>query len=155
MTAGYSGTPLAKKLGIKPASRICVRNAPSGYREMLAPLPADVSFTREPTRADIVHLFTSKRAELVAQLKELRTTIADDAALWISWPKRSSKLPTDITEDTIREECLPLGFVDIKVCAVDDTWSGLKLVIRKELREAANGTTAKSGTSAKKRTTRK
>lgn len=116
---------------------------------MLAPLPADVSFTREPARADIIHLFTSTRAELVDQLKELRTTIADDAAVWISWPKRASKLPTDITEDTIRQECLPLGFVDIKVCAVDETWSGLKLVIRKELRKAGNGT------SAKKRTTRK
>jgi hypothetical protein len=134
MSAGYSGTPLAKKLGIKPGSHVHLRNAPKNYSSLLAPLPDGVSFVRQADRADIIHVFTSSRSELASQLKELRAAIGDEAAVWVSWPKRASKLPTDITEDVIRAECLPLGFVDIKVCAVDETWSGLKLVIRKELR---------------------
>ncbi|HUR88877.1 MAG TPA: DUF3052 domain-containing protein [Ramlibacter sp.] len=135
-TAGYSGTPLASKLGIKDSSRVAAVGAPAGYEELLQPLPASVIFEKRPgTRSDIVHVFTTKRAELAKLLASWRETLAPDAAVWVSWPKKASKVPTDITEDVIREVALPLGWVDIKVCAVDDTWSGLKLVVRKELRK--------------------
>ena len=135
MPAGYSGTPLAKKLGYKPALEVCLLGAPAGLRKMLEPLPAKVKFAARPGKATgLVHLFTSSRAELATALGRFRKTLAPDAAVWVSWPKKASKLPTDITEDVIRDVALPLGFVDIKVCAVDETWSGLKLVVRKELR---------------------
>jgi len=134
-TAGYSGTPLAKKLGFKPGSAVAAPDAPSNYRALLAPVPEGVTISKSPSRdSDLVHLFVTSRTKLAAALKKLRPTIRPDAAVWISWPKKSSKVPTDITEDTIREVALPLGFVDVKVCAVDAVWSGLKLVIRKELR---------------------
>ena len=134
-TPGYSGTPLAKKLGIVAASRVVVCHAPASYADWLAPLPAGVVFEAGVTGAtDVVHLFVDRRAELRAQLVALRTTIRPDAAVWVSWPKKASKVPTDITEDTIRELALPLGFVDVKVCAVTEVWSGLKLVVRKGLR---------------------
>ncbi|HEX3579489.1 MAG TPA: DUF3052 domain-containing protein [Thermoanaerobaculia bacterium] len=133
--AGYSGTPLAKKLGITAGTNVFADGAPSDYGSLLAPLPEDVTFVRKLTNsADIVHLFTKSASELDAKLRRWRDAIRSDAAIWISWPKKASKVPTDITEDVIREIALPLGFVDVKVCAVDDTWSGLKLVIRKELR---------------------
>jgi hypothetical protein len=132
---GYSGTPLAKKLGIKPASRVLAINPPPGYLDLLAPLPPDVQFGKnlEPT-TDLIHLFCIARAELKKELTKLRKQIRPDAAVWVSWPKKASKVPTDITEDVIREVALPIGLVDVKVCAVDEVWSGLKLVIRKELR---------------------
>ena len=134
-TPGYSGTPLARKLGIAAGSRVVVVNEPAGYRDWLAPLPEGVRFEAKVTAAvDVVHVFTDQRAELKRQLDSCRTRIAPAAALWVSWPKKASKVPTDITEDTIRELGLPIGFVDVKVCAVSDVWSGLKLVIRKELR---------------------
>lgn len=134
-TAGYSGTPLPKKLGIKPGTELHVIAEPEGYRELLAPLPDDVKFVAAATaRTTIVHLFVTKRVQLAAALRKLRGKLKPDAALWVSWPKKTAKVATDITEDTIREVALPLGFVDIKVCAVDATWSGLKLVVRKELR---------------------
>lgn len=134
-SAGYSGTPLARKLGIAAGSRVYPVDAPADYRQLLAPLPADVTFaTRVSGDVDLAHLFVTKRAELGKQLAALRRKLRPDAALWISWPKKAAKQPTDITEDVIRELALPLGFVDIKVCAVDATWSGLKLVVRKELR---------------------
>jgi len=133
--AGYSGTPLAKKLGIASGSRVLAISAPDGYTGWLAPLPEDVAFVSKLTGdTAIIHLFCDQRAALARELARLRKTIAPAAAVWVSWPKKSSKVPTDITEDTIREVALPLGFVDIKVCAVSDIWSGLKLVIRKELR---------------------
>ena len=133
--AGYSGTPLAKKLGIVAASRVVAPGAPEGYRDWLAPLPAGVVFAAKVSAAtDLVHLFVDRRAELDRRLAALRGSLRDDATLWISWPKKASKVPTDITEDTIRELALPLGFVDVKVCAVSEVWSGLKLVVRKELR---------------------
>lgn len=134
-TPGYSGTPLAKKLGIVAGSRVVARGAPDGYRDWLAPLPEGVEFAPKVGPAtDLVHLFVDRRTELGTRLAELRKTLRGDAALWISWPKKASKVPTDITEDTIRELALPLGFVDVKVCAVSEVWSGLKLVVRKELR---------------------
>ena len=133
--AGYSGTPLAKKLGIAVGSRVVASGAPDGYLDWLAPLPEGVAFAAKASRAtDLVHLFVDRRAELDACLATLRGTLRDDATLWVSWPKKASKVPSDITEDTIRELALPLGFVDVKVCAVSEVWSGLKLVIRKELR---------------------
>lgn len=133
--AGYSGTPLAKKLGIGAGHRVWLAHAPANYQTLVAPLPDSVTFASKPTGAtDVAHVFASKRRELEKMLRSLRRTLKPDAAVWVSWPKKTSKLPTDITEDVIREVALPMGFVDIKVCAVDETWSGLKLVVRKELR---------------------
>ena len=134
-SAGYSGTPLSKKLGIVAGATVCARFAPDDYQPLLAPLPTDVRFIATPGKtSDIVHLFTTERTVLTAELKTLRTAIRPDAAVWVSWPKKASKVPTDITEDTIRDVAVPMGFVDVKVCAVSEVWSGLKLVIRKELR---------------------
>jgi Protein of unknown function (DUF3052) len=133
--AGYSGTPLVKKLGIKEGSQILVIHGPPTYHALLEPLPLGVQFVTQPSSStDIVHIFVSQREELQQWLNNLRQRLRSDAMVWVSWPKKSAKKPTDITEDTIREVALPIGFVDIKVCAVDDVWSGLKLVIRKELR---------------------
>jgi hypothetical protein len=133
--AGYSGTPLAKKLGIKDGTRVCAKGAPPHYASLLQPLPSGVVFGKAVTPlTDVIHLFHVEKAALQKELQKLRAGIRPDAALWVSWPKKAAKLATDITEDTIRELALPMGFVDIKVCAVDETWSGLKLVIRKELR---------------------
>jgi hypothetical protein len=133
--SGYSGTPLAKKLGVVANVRVAVRWAPAGYAEWLEPLPEGVQFvTKVSAHVDVVHVFTSHRSKLAEELASLRMTIQPDAAVWVSWPKKASKVITDITEDTIRELALPLGFVDVKVCAVSEVWSGLKLVIRKELR---------------------
>lgn len=134
-TPGYSGTPLARKLGIKESTRLHAINAPDGYEELLAPLPPDVTFDPDAGRAtDIVHLFVRDRELLASHLGGLRSQLRADAVLWVSWPKKSSGVPTTITEDTIRELALPLGWVDVKVCAVTEIWSGLKLVVRKELR---------------------
>lgn len=134
-TPGYSGTPLARKLGILAGSRVASLNAPHEYLDWLAPLPEDVRFDAAvSTATDVVHLFVDRRAELAGQLDSLRSRIAPAAAVWVSWPKKAARVPTDVTEDVIREIALPLGFVDVKVCAVSAVWSGLKLVIRKELR---------------------
>jgi hypothetical protein len=133
--AGYSKTPLAQKLGIKAGTKVATLNAPARYRKLLAPLPAGVSFSDKPAKgAGFVHLFATERRVLEKELKRLRGIIDDAGVLWISWPKKSSGVASDITEDVIREVCLPLGLVDIKVCAVDDTWAGLKLMIRREER---------------------
>ena len=132
---GYSGTPLAAKLGIKEGSKVATIGAPKDYLELVSPLPRGASVkARVSTDADLVHLFSTDRRVLAEKLAMLRTALKPDAALWVSWPKKSSKVPTDITEDTIREVALPLGFVDVKVCAIDATWSGLKLVWRREQR---------------------
>jgi len=134
--AGYSGTPLAKKLGIKLGFRVKIKNAPAGYRRLLGPLPNNVLISpRLRSEIDLWHLFTSSRSELSSQLRGCLTQIRQDGMIWVSWPKKSSAVESDITEDTIRELALPLGLVDVKVCAVDDTWSGLKLVIRKSNRK--------------------
>ena len=110
-------------------------DAPDDYPGLLAPLPEGVVFEKRLSKlTGIVHLFTAQKARMAAELEKLRGLIRPDAAVWVSWPKKASKVSTDITEDTIRELALPLGFVDIKVCAVSEVWSGLKLVIRKELR---------------------
>jgi hypothetical protein len=135
--AGYSGTPLAKKLGIEPGCALFAVAAPGHYDELLAPLPEGVKRVRRIDAADVAHFFVTSRARLEKDLRAAVQSMQQDAAIWISWPKKSAKVPTDITEDTIREVAFPLGLVDIKVCAVDETWSGLKLVIRKELRKPA------------------
>lgn len=133
--AGYSGTPLASKLGIKAGFVVRVVNAPDNYARLLAPLSDNVRFVRRVTcRTDLVHVFTTERRELKRMLQGLRDAIAPATAIWVSWPKKSANIPSDVNGDAIREVALPLGLVDIKVCAVDDVWSGLKLVIRKELR---------------------
>ena len=133
--AGYSGTPLAKKLGIKEQTSVVAVDAPSSYRKLLEPLPAAVRFASKIDKTvDVVHLFSTEKAELSRALVSYRKALQPNAAVWVSWPKKSAKVATDITEDVVRELALPLGFVDIKVCAVDDVWSGLKLVVRKELR---------------------
>ncbi len=133
--AGYSKAPLAQKLGIKPGTKVAALDPPANYRKLLAPLPTGVSFVEKATAgATFVHLFVAERPVLEKELKRLRGALADAGVFWISWPKKSSGVKTDITEDVIREACLPLGFVDVKVCAVDETWSGLKLMIRRENR---------------------
>lgn len=132
MATGYSGTPLAKKLGYRPGMRAAVVGAPDDYARWLEPLPDGVAFGADD--AELVHIFTTERAVLEAALTHWRTALRPDGMVWVSWPKKASKVPTDITEDVIREICLPMGFVDVKVCAVSEVWSGLKLVIRKALR---------------------
>lgn len=122
--AGYSGTPLPKKLGIKDGSRVLAIGAPRDY--------AFANTTKSP--ADIVHLFVTSLADLDKQLPKARKAMTPDGAIWVSWHKKAAKIPTDVTEDLIRGRALKTDLVDVKVCAVDDKWSGLKLVVRKALR---------------------
>lgn len=134
-SAGYSGTPLVKKLGIKAGSELCLLNAPDDYAMLVAPLPDGVhTVTKFTSSADLVHRFVTLRIDLESALTLIRPKLKANGVVWVSWPKKASKAPTDIAEDTIRAVALPTGFVDIKVCAVNETWSGLKLVIRKTLR---------------------
>jgi hypothetical protein len=134
--AGYSGTPLATKLGIKDGSAVVLLGAPDGFTAAsLEGLPPTATVrTSARGRADVVLSFHTRRTHLEARLPVLLRVLDIDGGLWLSWPKKASGVPTDITEDTIREVCLPLGLVDNKVCAVDETWSGLRVVWRKELR---------------------
>ena len=135
--AGYSDTPLAQKLGIKPAMTITVINEPANYRQLLGEGADGVEFS-DRIRSDsaFVHAFTTRRGELEKQLSRLRKKIPDTGTVWVSWPKKWARAPTDVTEDVIRAVALPLGFVDVKVCAIDETWSGLKLMIRREQRKS-------------------
>jgi len=135
MTAGYSGTPLAQKLGLAAGMRVWFHNMPDSVRDEIDPEALNVD--EQCSASDGlqgVHIFVTERADLERQVAALRTLIAPNGFIWVSWPKKASKVPTDITEDTIREVALPTGLVDVKVCAVDEIWSGLKLVIRKEHR---------------------
>lgn len=134
--AGYPGTPLAKKLGIKPGSHVHAMDTPPGYHEWLAPLPGNVVFEQRAgqSNCDIVHLFVGSFAALRRTLPKARRTITPAGAIWVSWHKKSSGIPTDVTEDIVRRLALETDLVDVKVCAVADIWSGLKLVIRKHLR---------------------
>jgi hypothetical protein len=137
MAAGYSGTPTAQKLGIKPGSVVIVLGAPGDYTRLLGGIPAGVALRSSLRgKADIVHLFVTREAELTKRLDAMRKAIEPDGAIWVSWPKRASKVPTDLTEDAIRRAALRRGLVDVKVCAIDDTWSGLKLVIPRAQRRA-------------------
>ena len=144
--AGYSGTPLAKKLEIKAGSMVLLIEPPMNYLNLLEPIPENVRFFGLPDSPpwplneidvegfDTVHLFTNSRATLLQELSESMRHLKQDGSFWVSWYKKAAKLPTEITEDLIREAALQLGLVDVKVCAVDEKWSGLKLVIRKENR---------------------
>jgi hypothetical protein len=134
--AGYSGTPLAKKLGIKPGARVHAVAAPPEYRAWLAPVPENVVFVPHGGKAacDIVHLFADSLTALGRELPRARRMIAPAGAIWVSWHKKSTGMATDVTEDAIRSLALQTDLVDVKVCAVTDIWSGLKLVVRKHLR---------------------
>lgn len=135
MASGYSGTPLARKLGLRDGQRCWFHAMPGHVQDEIDEYALELTFVGDPAEGlDAAHVFTASRTELADLLASLRQQIAKDGQIWVSWPKQASGVETDITEDTIRELCLPLGLVDTKVCAVDETWSGLKLVIRKELR---------------------
>ena len=134
--AGYSGTPLAKKLGFRAGHRVRTSNAPADYLALVSPRPDDVVISAALRKdIDIWHFFAKAEVALKKALPAMRSAIRQDGMIWISWPKKASQVPTDMTEDVVRRHALPLGLVDVKVCAVDDVWSGLKLVIRKELRQ--------------------
>jgi len=133
-TVGYSGTPLAKKLGFKDGAPLWASGMPASVKKELD-RQVQPRYLARPTKAlGSAHIFHTKAAKLRAELEGLRGKLAPDGQVWVSWPKKAAKVETDITEDTIRELALPLGYVDVKVCAVDEVWSGLKLVIRKSLR---------------------
>jgi hypothetical protein len=136
VAAGYSGTPLAKKLGIISGSVVLTIAGPHDYRDWLKPLPDDVDFVAKSpkTGSDIVHLFVTSLADLKRDLPKARKAMKTDGALWVSWYKKAAKIPTDVTEDEVRRLALATDLVDVKVCAVTDIWSGLKLVVRKHLR---------------------
>ena len=138
MPAGYSGKPLAEKLGIKPGMEVAALGAPANYRSLIEPLPPGVTVARTPKKgAAFIHVFVKSREELGEHLVMYRKAMAQDGVLWVSWPKKAAKVATNVTEDVVRDLALPLGLVDVKVCAVDDIWSGLKLVIRTGERKRA------------------
>jgi hypothetical protein len=133
--AGYSGTPLVKKLGFREDMTFYLANGPEHYFDLVGTLPAGVKVLRKLQGSiEFIHLFATQSSDLSARLPKCLARLTPDGTIWVSWPKKASKVPTDITEDVIRDIALPLGLVDVKVCAVDEVWSGLKLVIRKELR---------------------
>jgi hypothetical protein len=133
MALGYSDTPLAKKLGFKPGYSVLLINEPVHYLDLFADLPEQINWHPEGS-IDIIHLFTLSSKEYIAMLPELRDRINKSGMIWVSWPKKSSKLNSDMDENIVRDTALALGLVDIKVCSVDEVWSGLKLVWRKENR---------------------
>jgi hypothetical protein len=138
MTTGYSGTPLARKLGVKDDQRTWRHEMPHTVAEEIARSGVMPTLLNSPTSGlQMAHIFVTRRRELARLLTQLRPRLVSDGAIWVSWPKKSAKVETDIVEETIREEALSIGFVDVKVCAVDETWSGLKLVIRKSERAKA------------------
>ena len=132
--AGYSGTPLPQKLGIWEGDVVCVVDDPGSARELISPLPPGATFGSDPRSAEVVVLFVTERRAVELEIDGLGQAVFPDRSLWIAWPKKSSGVATDMTEDVVREVALPLGLVDNKVCAIDATWSGLRLVWRKELR---------------------
>lgn len=133
--AGYSGTPLPKKLGIVDGTLFATKHAPDGFADALGELPPDAEWRRQVRRRlDVVVGFYVRRSTMVREWPKLTAAVEPDGAVWLSWPKKSSKVPTDITEDVLREEFLPTGWVDTKVCAIDETWSGLRFQLRRELR---------------------
>ena len=129
--AGYSGTPLVKKLGIKPGQQIALLSGPPGYRKTLGALPVKVTCTEHLVdKLDFIQVFVTSQAELKQRFKDAKRCLAMNGSLWISWPKKTSGMATDLNENLLREIGLGLGLVDVKVCAVDETWSGLKFVYR-------------------------
>lgn len=136
MTVGYSQTPLFKKLGIKSGNLVYLQNAPSDYFSLLGELPNEVHFVQNlDEKVDLIHFFTNDFSEFAELIDQFQNLIKDDGMIWVSWYKKAAKLPTELTEDIIRNTALKLKLVDVKVCAVDEKWSGLKLVIRKENRK--------------------
>lgn len=134
-SSAYSGTPLAKKLALRDGMRVWFDGMPEHVIDEIDEYALELFFVADPAHGiDAAHVFVTEKSALTAHLAALRQKISPDGQIWVSWPKINSGVTTDITEDIIREICLPLGLVDTKVCAIDDTWSGLKLVIRKELR---------------------
>jgi hypothetical protein len=134
--AGYSGKPVVQKLGIQPGFCIFVDGAPAAYGDIVGKLPADLTLAaRLKPPLDMVHVFTTQAAGLAGKLRSYRAAIAPDGMIWVSWPKKSSGVATDLTDVVVRDTALPLGLVDIKVCAINETWSGLKFVIPKEQRK--------------------
>ena len=143
MPAGYSGRATFQKLGIKPESSVAIVDAPAefatleGYAALVEIAPAELQLTTVVKgELDLIHLFVFERHVLAHHLPTLMAQIKQNGMIWVSWPKKTSKVPTDVTEDVVREVALPLGLVDVKVAAVNAVWSGLKLVIRKQLRRA-------------------
>lgn len=139
-SSGYSGTPLPKKLGIKEGMRVALLHAPDEIESILGDLPAGVKLQHglsKKEQVDLVVGFVTERSHLEKNIGWILTTLGPEGTFWVSWPKRASGVPTDMTEDVVREIALPLGWVDTKVCAIDEIWSGLKLVLRKELRPKA------------------
>lgn len=135
MTSGYSGTPLARKLSLKDGLRTWWDGMPASVHAEIAKASLALDLLASPEApVEAAHLFVTRRAELEDKVRRLLPLLAADGFVWISWPKKASKVETDISEDVIRDVVLPMGLVDVKVCAVDDIWSGLKLVIRKALR---------------------
>jgi hypothetical protein len=133
--AGYSGKSVVQKLGIKPGFRIFVDRAPAAYSDIVGALPDEVTIVSRPKLPlDVVHVFATDAAGLEGRLRKYRDLIAPDGMIWVSWPKKASGVPTDLSDAVVRNTALPLGLVDIKVCAIDDIWSGLKFVIPKEQR---------------------
>lgn len=131
MTAGYSGTPLPRKLGIKEGSTVALLGAPDGFDDLLEPMPPGVTVTTSTDgTADVLVVFVTSRAELEDRLPAARRAMEPNGGLWVAWPKRASGVPTDLTENVVREVGFAAALVDNKVCAIDDTWSGLRLVIR-------------------------
>ena len=134
-TAGCSGTTLARKLGLKPGMRVHYVNAPEHFAELVGELPQDVRILKRAAGdLDLAMLFATERGALARGLHTLQPKLQPAGIIWAAWPKKASKVPTDITEDVVREVALPRGLVDVKVCAIDEVWSGLKLVIRTALR---------------------
>jgi hypothetical protein len=134
-SAGYSGTPLVRKLGFKAGMRAHYAGAPEGFEALVGDLPEGVRVLARPAAGlDLAVLFVRERRELERRLPALHGKLAPAGMVWVAWPKRAAKVPTDMTEDVVRDVALPRGLVDVKVCAIDETWSGLKLVVRKELR---------------------
>jgi hypothetical protein len=132
--SGYSGTPLPRKLGIREGDAVCIIGDPGNAHRLVAPLPSGATFGDDPAEANVVLLFVTERDVLADAIGGLGRAVFPDRSLWIAWPKRRSGVTTDMTEDAVREVALPLGLVDNKVCAIDATWAGLRLVWRKELR---------------------
>jgi hypothetical protein len=135
--AGYSGKSLSQKLGIKPGFRIFAEASPKPYAEIIGDLPDGARIlSRAAASLDMVHLFATEAAGLAGKLKRHRPAIAPDGMIWVSWPKKASGVPTNLSDVVVRETALKIGLVDVKVCAVDETWSGLKFVIPKDQRGA-------------------
>jgi hypothetical protein len=136
MSAGYSGTPLTKKLGYKSGQRALWLDAPGDYPDLLAPMPNGIAVDAAPKNPpyDLIHLFIPSVAALDTELPKARAALRPDGMIWVSWYKQAAKIPTDVTEGIIRNRALATDLVDVKVCAVSDVWSGLKLVVRKALR---------------------